>query len=83
MQHLFESDSKFTRFLTAVFDLILLSVLTCAMIATVVCAGVALTALYAVLLKRIRNEEQVLEKGLPGYAAYMQRVRYRVIPFIW
>ena len=33
--------------------------------------------------KRIRNEEQVLEAGLPGYKEYMQKVKYRMIPFIW
>lgn len=32
---------------------------------------------------RIRNEEQVLERDLKGYTEYKQRVRYRVIPFIW
>ena len=32
---------------------------------------------------RIRNEEQVLERELKGYAEYKQRVRYKVIPFIW
>ena len=36
-----------------------------------------------VLLKRIRNEEQVLETGLPGYAAYRNKVKYRLIPFLW
>ena len=33
--------------------------------------------------KRMRNEEQVLAEGLPGYAEYMKKVKYRVIPFIW
>lgn len=37
----------------------------------------------AILVLRIRNEEQVLERGLPGYTEYQQRVRYRLIPFIW
>lgn len=32
---------------------------------------------------RIRNEEQVLERGLEGYTEYKQQVRYRLIPFIW
>ena len=32
---------------------------------------------------RMKNEEQVLRDGLEGYADYMQRVKYRVIPFIW
>ena len=36
-----------------------------------------------IIVKRIRNEEQVLEKGLPGYTAYKKKVRYRLIPFIW
>ena len=31
---------------------------------------------------RIRNEEQVLETGLAGYAEYKKRVRYKVIPFV-
>lgn len=37
----------------------------------------------ALLVKRIRNEEAVLEAGLPGYTAYKQKVRYRMLPFIW
>ena len=36
-----------------------------------------------VISKRIRNEEKVLEEGLEGYREYKQRVRYKVIPFIW
>ncbi len=35
------------------------------------------------LVKRIRNEEEVLEKGLEGYTEYKQKVKYRLIPFIW
>ena len=36
-----------------------------------------------IIAKRIRGEEQVLEAGLAGYAEYKQRVRYKVIPFVW
>ena len=36
-----------------------------------------------IIAKRIRNEEQVLENGLEGYAEYRKRVRYKVIPFVW
>ena len=44
----------------------------------------AVTLLYpALIVRRIRNEEQVLEEGLEGYAAYKQKVRYRLIPGIW
>ena len=32
---------------------------------------------------RINNEERVLEKGLKGYKEYKQKVRYKLIPFIW
>ncbi len=35
------------------------------------------------IMKRIRNEEKVLEEGLPGYKEYKQKVKYRMIPFIW
>ena len=33
--------------------------------------------------KRIRSEEKLLKDGLAGYAEYMERVKYRLIPFIW
>lgn len=36
-----------------------------------------------IIAKRIRNEEQVLEKELKGYREYKQKVKYRMIPFIW
>ena len=32
---------------------------------------------------RIKNEEKVLEEELTGYAEYKQKVKYRLIPFIW
>ncbi len=39
---------------------------------------------YPVLMVfRIRNEEQVLERELTGYSDYVKRVRYRLIPFVW
>ena len=36
-----------------------------------------------IISKRIKNEEQVLEKDLKGYAEYKEKVKYKVIPFIW
>lgn len=36
-----------------------------------------------IIVKRIENEEAVLKKELLGYAEYTQRVRCRLIPFIW
>ena len=35
------------------------------------------------IAKRIKNEESVLEDGLQGYKEYKERVKYRIIPFIW
>ncbi len=35
------------------------------------------------IIFRIRNEEKVLLTGLDGYSDYMQKVRCRIIPFIW
>jgi len=36
-----------------------------------------------IIAKRIKNEEEVLEKELDGYSEYKNRVKYRMIPFIW
>lgn len=36
-----------------------------------------------IIVKRIKNEEEVLETELKGYKEYKQKVRYRLIPFIW
>ncbi len=35
------------------------------------------------LAARIRNEESVLVRDLPGYREYMQRVKYRLLPGVW
>ncbi|MDR0949410.1 MAG: isoprenylcysteine carboxylmethyltransferase family protein [Lachnospiraceae bacterium] len=37
----------------------------------------------ALLVKRIRNEEDVLKTGLEGYEEYTQRIKYRLIPLVW
>ena len=36
-----------------------------------------------IIIKRIKNEEIVLEKELEGYMEYQKKVKYRLIPFIW
>jgi protein-S-isoprenylcysteine O-methyltransferase Ste14 len=35
------------------------------------------------LIARIRNEEQVLLRDLPGYQDYTEKVKYRLLPGIW
>ncbi len=40
--------------------------------------------LYPIIIaKRIKNEEEVLEKDLKGYKEYKEKVKYRILPFIW
>ena len=36
-----------------------------------------------IIAKRIKNEEEVLERDLQGYCEYKQKVKYRLMPFIW
>ncbi len=36
-----------------------------------------------IIAKRIKHEEEFLEKELKGYKEYKQKVKYRLIPFIW
>ena len=37
----------------------------------------------AVIVIRLKDEEELLTRELPGYAEYKQKVKYRIIPFIW
>jgi len=36
-----------------------------------------------IITKRIKNEEEFLEKELDGYREYKQKVKYRLVPFVW
>ena len=36
-----------------------------------------------IIAKRIGNEEEVLEKELKGYKEYKNKVKYKIIPYIW
>ena len=36
-----------------------------------------------IIVKRIKNEEKVLEAGLIRYKAYKQKFSYKGIPFVW
>jgi protein-S-isoprenylcysteine O-methyltransferase Ste14 len=46
-------------------------------------AMLAMIPLPVTLIFRILNEEKVLIQDLPGYQEYTQKVRYRLIPYIW
>lgn len=43
----------------------------------------ALSLPVALLVARIAVEERTLRDTLPGYAQYLTRVRYRLLPFVW
>ena len=36
-----------------------------------------------IIAKRIKNEKEVLEKNLEGYKEYKNKIKYKMIPFIW
>ncbi|MFA4814619.1 MAG: hypothetical protein WC924_01760 [Candidatus Gracilibacteria bacterium] len=49
----------------------------------VFCAVTFVWATCIVIIFRILNEEALLKRDLPGYRAYCEKVRYRLIPFVW
>lgn len=46
-------------------------------------AAISICPLLAILVARIMNEEQLLEKELKGYREYMQANRFRLVPGVW
>ena len=46
-------------------------------------ALVIFAAYPAIIILRLKDEEALLTRELPGYEAYRQKVKYRLIPFIW
>jgi protein-S-isoprenylcysteine O-methyltransferase Ste14 len=43
----------------------------------------ALVGILPALIWRLIDEERFLARDLPGYVAYQQKVRYRLIPWVW
>lgn len=37
----------------------------------------------AIIISRLKDEEELLTRELAGYAEYKEKVKYRIIPFIW
>ena len=44
---------------------------------------IIMLAYIPIIVKRIRNEEQVLEGELKGYSEYREKEKYRLIPHVW
>lgn len=36
-----------------------------------------------IIVHRLKHEERFLEQELPGYREYKQKVKYRLLPFVW
>ena len=36
-----------------------------------------------IIILRLKNEEALLLRELPGYRAYVKKVKYRLVPFVW
>jgi protein-S-isoprenylcysteine O-methyltransferase Ste14 len=39
--------------------------------------------MFVVIVSRLLDEEKFLSKNLPDYKEYLQKTRYRLVPFIW
>ena len=37
----------------------------------------------AIIIVRLKDEEELLTRELPGYPEYKQKVKYRILPFVW
>ena len=44
---------------------------------------IAFVIMVAVIMIRLLDEEKLLLANLPGYAEYVARVRYRLMPYVW
>ena len=36
-----------------------------------------------IIVVRLKDEEDLLTRELPGYAANKKKIKYRIIPFVW
>ena len=62
------------------------TILLCLMIPVVLGSWYALIvfAFYpAIIIVRLKDEEELLTRELPGYEAYKKKVKYRILPFVW
>lgn len=46
-------------------------------------ALIVFAAYPAIIIVRLKDEEELLTRELAGYAEYKQKVKYRILPFIW
>ncbi|NNM04282.1 MAG: isoprenylcysteine carboxylmethyltransferase family protein, partial [Gemmatimonadetes bacterium] len=45
--------------------------------------SLTITVVFTPVIARILIEEKTLMETLPGYAEYMKRVTYKLIPYVW
>ena len=73
MNNIFSMDNAFFRFVGKVTDLIWLNILTLLCCLPLITAGAAISAMYAVLIKRALNEEGTITK--PFFKAFKDNFR--------
>ncbi len=61
---------------------ILLFLSTPLVLGSVISFGIMLLYL-PIIHKRMISEEKVLSEGLAGYSEYMEKVKYRIFPYLW
>jgi protein-S-isoprenylcysteine O-methyltransferase Ste14 len=44
---------------------------------------VTIVAMTWLIVRRVRDEEELMTRGLAGYREYRHQVRYRLLPFVW
>ncbi len=65
------------------YSITLLLFLTIPLILGSIISFIIFLAYPFIIIKRIKNEEKVLEKDLKGYKEYKKKVKYKLIPFIY
>lgn len=46
-------------------------------------ALIVFAAYPAIIIVRLKDEEELLTRELPGYSEYKKKVKYRILPYVW
>lgn len=80
MNNIFSMDNAFFRFVGKVTDLIWLNILTLICCLPLITAGAAISAMYAVLIKRVLNEEGTVTR--PFFKAFKENFKNSTMVWI-
>ena len=57
--------------------------LSMALVLDSILSFIVMLAYPIIIIFRIRNEEEVLERDLDGYKEYKEKVKYKLVPYLW